>query len=333
MRGRLQVETVVSGVLKGNPLADPVRREVPVYLPPSYGKVRRRFPVLYYLPGFTGGGRTAVNFSHWKENMAERLDRLVAEGKARECVLIVPDCFTAYGGSQYVNSAATGRYEDHVVSELVPYFEDKLGLARGADSRGVFGSSSGGFGALWLSSRHPEVFAHAACHCGDMLFESCYALDFPKVVNAIDRHGGTPVSLLKAFRASKAKHSFDHAAVNMLAMAACYSPNPKSPLGFDLPFDARTGELIPAVWRRWKAFDPVVFAPRRAAAFKRLKTLFIDAGTKDEFYLHQGARKLHAVLRKAGVPHLYEEHGLGHFDLAERFERSLSLLSRRLVAA
>lgn len=331
MNGKLQIETVVSGVLKGNPLGDPARREVPVYLPPSYGKAKKRFPVLYYIPGFTGGGRASVNFSHWKENMADRLDRLIAEGKARECVLVIPDCFTALGGSQYVNSTATGRYEDHVVGELVPYFEDKLGLSRGAGARGIFGSSSGGYGALWLSSRHPDVFAHAACHSGDALFESCYALDFPKVINAIDRHGGTPASLLKAFRASKTKHSFDHAALNALAMSACYSPNPKSPLGFDLPFDPHTGEVISAVWKRWKELDPVVFAPMRAKALKRLKTLFVDAGTKDEFYLHQGARKLHAVLKKAGVPHTYEEHGFGHFDLGERFEKSLALLSRRLA--
>lgn len=329
MNGRVQVETVLSRVLKGNPLGDPARREVPVYLPPSYGKKKGRFPVLYYIPGFTGGGRTAVNFSHWKENMAQRLDRLIAEGRARECVLIVPDCFTAFGGSQYVNSAATGRYEDHVVSELVPYFEDKLGLASGAAGRGIFGSSSGGFGALWLSSRHPGVFAHAACHSGDAHFDIAYAIDIPKAVNAF---AGSPLKWLTEFRASRTKQGFDHAAINMMAMAACYSPNPKSPLGFDLPFDPRTGEMIPAVWRRWKEFDPVVFAPKRAAALKRLKTLFVDAGTKDEFYLHLGARKLHAVLRKAGVPHICEEHGQGHFDLGERFERSLTLLTKRLRA-
>ena len=118
----------------------------------------------------------------------------------------------------------------------------------------------------------------------------------------------------------------------MLAMAACYSPNPKSPLGFDLPFDERTGEIIPKVWARWKEKDPVEAAQRHRAALKGLKTLFFDCGVRDEFYLHLGARKLSQVLRSLGVRHSYEEHEFGHFDMSSRYDRSLRLLSNRLVA-
>ena len=79
MKGKVQVETVSSIVLKENPLGDPRRREIPVYLPPSYGTTRgRRYPVLYYLPGFTGSGMSAASTKPWKENPAERLDRLIA---------------------------------------------------------------------------------------------------------------------------------------------------------------------------------------------------------------------------------------------------------------
>ncbi|MEK7384029.1 MAG: esterase, partial [Elusimicrobiota bacterium] len=109
MNGRLQIETVSSLVLKGNPLGDPRRREVPVYLPPSYGAKRgRRYPVIFYLPGFTGTGRGSVNCNPWKENVVERFDRLISTGKSHEAILVIPDCFTAFGGSQYLNSGATG---------------------------------------------------------------------------------------------------------------------------------------------------------------------------------------------------------------------------------
>jgi enterochelin esterase family protein len=183
-----------------------------------------------------------------------------------------------------------------------------------------------------LAMRHPDVFGHAVCHSGDMFFEACYGPDIFKAVAALGRYGGALERFLAEFRASRDKEAFDHALVNMAAMSACYSPNPKSRTGFDLPCDPRTGELIPEVWRRWKAFDPVAIAPRHRAALKKLKTLFFDAGNRDEFHLQLGARKLSALLKGLAVKHTYEEHGLGHFDLNERWERSLALLSKRLKA-
>ncbi len=330
MKGKLQIESISSQVLKGNPLGDPHRREVPVYLPPSYGQKGRRLPVLYYLCGFTGTGRGTMNYNPWKENVFERLDRLIASGRSRECVMIAPDCFTAYGGSQYVDSTATGPYETHVVSEVIPYLEDKLAVGGSPAARAVMGKSSGGFGALTLGMRHPELFGHVACHSGDMLFESGYGADIPKFIASLSKYGGSAARFAREFLASPRKDLFPHEGVNLIAMAACYSPNPKAPLGFDLPFDEETGELIPKVWARWKRWDPVEAVFRHRAALKGLKTLYFDCGIRDEFFLFLGARKLSRVLKGLGVAHRYEEHGLGHFDMAERYDVSLELLSKRM---
>lgn len=334
MKGRVQVESVGSLVLKDNPLGDPRLREVPVYLPPSYGRRRgARYPVIYYLAGFMGTGRSqALNVSAWKENLPQRFDRLIAQGKARECVLVFPDCFTAYGGSQYLDSSATGPYATHVARELVPFIEDKFAAARVPQGRAVMGKSSGGYGALMLVMRYPDLFGHCVSHSGDMFFEMCYGGDIPKFVTLLGRYGGSALKLRNDFLRSARKDRFEHVAVNMLAMAACYSPNPKSPMGFDLPFDERTGELIPRVWARWKEKDPVVAARRHKDALKGLKTLFFDCGVRDEFYLHLGARQLSRVLKSLGVRHVYEEHEFGHSDMSPRYDRSLSFLSRRLSA-
>jgi enterochelin esterase family protein len=194
----------------------------------------------------------------------------------------------------------------------------------------VAGKSSGGYGALMLAMRHPEVFAHAASHSGDMLFEVCYGADIVKFVSALDSFGGSPERFLKEFRAARDKDSFDHAAINIMAMSACYSPNPKCRIGFDLPCDLDTAELIPEVWARWKSLDPVVAAARCAANLRRLETVFFDAGSRDEFHLHFGARKLSRVLKGLRVSHTYEEHAFGHFNCSERFDVSLALLSRRM---
>ncbi len=330
MNGRLQIETVSSVVLKDNPLGDPRRREVPVYLPPSYGSKRgRRYPVLFFLPGFSGTGRGCVNYDPWKENAAERLDRLIAEGKAREAILVIPDGFTAYGGSQYLNSTATGRYEDHLVRELVGFIEDKFAAMRGPAGRAVFGVSSGGFGALTLAMRHPEVFGHAVSHSGDMGFDACYHGDLLKLCAAVQARGGSPARFAAELRRTRDKSGFDFGAINALAMASCYSPNPRAPLGFDLPVDPRTGERVPAVWKRWEAHDPVHACVRRARSLARLRTLWFDAGTKDEFFLQLGARRLSDALRRLRVRHSFLEHGGGHFGLSSRLDLSLPLLTSR----
>lgn len=333
MRGRVQVETLSSQVLKGNPLGDPHRRELPVYLPPGYGPASRgkRLGLIVYLPGFMGGGRTVANYNPWKENLLERFDRLIAAGKAAPAVLVVADGFTSFGGSQYVNSSAVGRYEDHIADELVPFFVDKFGAGAAEGARAVIGKSSGGFGALSLALRRPGVFGHAASHSGDAGFDACYGPDLLKFCAVVDCDYGASVErFARAFLASPKKDSFDHAALNALAMSACYSPNPKSALGFDVPADPKMGFLKPDVWRRWLDFDPVEQAAKRSKALKRLKTLFFDCGRRDEFFLQYGARRLAAVLKKAGVRHIHEEHDAGHFDMNDRYDRSLSMISKRL---
>jgi len=331
MNGKIIRETVGSVVLKENALGDPRLREFPVYVPPSYGSEKsRRYPVIYYLTGFTGTARGMVDAHPWKETLVARLDRLIKEKKTKEFIMVIPDCFTRYGGSQYVNSAGTGRYEDHIVSELVPYIDAKYRTQRDERFRAVMGKSSGGYGALYLGMRHSDVFGHVVSHSGDMFFEMCYAPEFPKCVNALARYGGAFRTFLRRFSESRDKFSFPNELINMAGMASCYSPNKKNPIGFDLPFDERTGELKPLVWGKWLAYDPVRMAEKHAGALKRLKTLYFDCGSKDEFFLHLGARKFSDTLKKIGVRHVYEEHGFGHFNMSERYDLSLARLGRQI---
>src|SRR5262249_26206037 len=148
-RGRVVMQQVESQVLRGNAAGDSPARTVPVYLPPSYdAEPSRRFPVAFVLSGFTGRGRALLNDSAWSPPLDQRMDRLIARGECGEMILVLPDCFTRYGGSQYINSSATGRYEDHLVAELVPFVDRTYRTLAAAEHRGVIGKSSGGYGAL-----------------------------------------------------------------------------------------------------------------------------------------------------------------------------------------
>jgi enterochelin esterase family protein len=311
-----------SRVLRGNPLGDPSLRRTPVYLPPSYPK--GRYPVHFMLTGFTGFGEMMIQRGAWSESLPERLDRLIGERKMRESIVVMPDCFTRYGGSQYVNSTATGRYEDHIVRELVPEIDRRF---RTNGRRAVLGKSSGGYGALVLGMRHPEIFQALACHSGDLYFEYCYQPDFPKAIDLLRQHGGL-AKFVKAWEKMPKRLAGNlHAAVNTIAMASCYSPRGRS---FDLPFDLDTGEIRDNVWKRWKAWDPVEMLDRHARDLKKLRCVFVDCGTRDQFSLHHGARIFVAKARRLGVRVIHEEFDDDHTAISYRYDRSFAVLSKSL---
>jgi S-formylglutathione hydrolase FrmB len=328
--GRIAVELIESRVLRGNPLGDPATRELFVYLPPSYDREpSRRFAVVYCLTGFTGRGQMLLNSQPFTPNLAERMDNLIASGRVAEMIVVMPDCFTRLGGSQYINSTATGRYEDHLVEEIVPLVDARFRTRARREGRAVMGKSSGGYGALVHGMRHADIFSAVASHSGDCYFEYCYLPDFPKTVRLL---GGDPRAFLENFRHEERKGKDDIAALNILAMSACYSPDPEAELGFRLPFDLKTGKIHPAVWARWLEHDPVRMVARYAEELKSLKLLYIDAGTRDEFSLDLGARTLCARLEEMQVAFIHEEFDDGHFNISYRYDRSLAHISRAVAS-
>lgn len=281
------------------------------------------------LSGFTGTGESQLNRNPWTETVPERADRLIRAGTMREAIIVMPDGFTRYGGSQYLNSSATGRYEDHLVRELVPWVDRRYRTIPTPAARAIAGKSSGGYGALVQATRHPDVWGLVACHSGDMYFPYCYLPDFPKCLDVLARHGGTVERFLRAW--ARMPRKADRAlfpALNTIAMASCYSPNPRARVGFDLPFDLRTGALRPAVWRRWLAWDPVQMVERHRRNLRRLRFVYLDCGTLDEYHLHYGARMVAERLRRLGIRLVHEEFPDGHGNIQYRYDRSFALLSR-----
>ncbi len=313
-----------SEILKNNPLGDKFSREVIVYLPPNYDEAKS-YPSVYVLSGFTGRGRMMLNNSAFTPNFAERMDKLIISGKIKPMIAVLPDCFTRYGGSQFINSTATGDYEDYLIKEIVPFVDENFRTIRDRNSRAVMGKSSGGYGALTLAMRRAEVFGLACSTSGDAYFEHCYLPDFPKAFRAVK---GKPQKLVEKFWDENAKKGKDDfSGLNIIGMSACYSPNGAD---FDLPFDTKTGAIRQEIWQKWLAHDPVRLVEKSVENLKSLKLLFIDAGTRDEFFLDIGAKILCEKLREFEIPHIHEEFDDGHFNISYRANRSLEIISENI---
>lgn len=323
MKGKIVVTHFSSQCLKGNALGDRVERHFPVYLPKSYSaETSRKFPVIYALASYPESGEMLLYRKPFSESFDERLERLFESGELPECIVVFPDCSTRLGGSQYLNSSATGRYEDYMVSEVVAHIDTHFRSEAKPTHRALMGHSSGGFGALMLAMRHSEVFGLFASHAGDMGFEYCYLSDFPGAMMQISRSGGVETFVEKFLKKPK-KRQDEFEAMNILAMAAAYSPNPNAEMGLDLPFDLQSCEIRPSVWQKWLDHDPVRAVSQYVDSLKKVK-IYFDCGIFDEYRLFAGARQLSKVLKSNDVTHCYEEFEDNHRSTSYRFERSLS---------
>ena len=348
-----------SKVLRDNPLRDPHVRSLAVWLPPQYdeGASRgrgRRFPVLVDLVGFTGSGLSHIAWKNFSENVPERVARLIHERRMGPTIMVFPDCFTALGGNQYVNSSAIGNYADYLTKEIVPFVDREFRTLASRAHRGCFGKSSGGYGAILHGMKYASTWGAIADHSGDAYFEFVYGHDWPNTLNELARYRARPPKngpydvrrmekgadrgtddgrvrrfLEAVWTKPKLSAAEGHCIMN-LCMAATYDPDPRAPNGFRLPFNLETGELLPERWKRWQANDPVNLVEKHRASLKSLKGIYIDCGWRDQYHIQYGSRILSKRLAKAGIAHTYEEFDDNHSDIDYRMDVSLPFLYRAL---
>lgn len=355
--GTLVVLEHTSRVLQGNPLRDPHVRKLAVWLPPQYDESpRQRFPVLFDLVGFTGSGPSHTNWKPFGDNVPERATRLIHEDKMGPAIFVFPDCFTALGGNQYINSSALGRYADYLVRELIPFVDREFRTLASRDSRGCFGKSSGGYGAIIHGMRYAQHWGAIADHSGDSYFEMVYGHDWPNTLNELAKYraprrrpgayearaeaardglgdglddGRIRRFLAAVWKREKLTREEGHAIMNV-CMAASYDPDPRAPLGFRVPYNLESGERLERRWARWREHDPIYLVDRCRANLKSLRGIYIDCGWRDQYHIHYGTRILAQRLAAAGIRHRYEEFDDDHSDVDYRMDVSLPFLYRAL---
>jgi len=331
-KGRFERLTITSGVLEGNPLGDPHERPLWVYLPPGVGDdPARRYPSIYLIQGFTGQVDMWWNRPALRPSVPELVDELFTGGTAPPAVMVLVDCWTSLGGSQFLNSPGTGRYLDYLCDEVVAFVDGRYPTLASRDHRGITGKSSGGYGAMVVPMLRPDVFGALASHAGDALFEHCYLSEFARAARALrDKYDGSYERFFADFRSRPAfSKDTDDALVDAWAMAACYSAEPDGTV--TLPFDPATGRLRDEVWQRWLALDPVRMAAGHAEALRSLRGVYLDAGRRDEYWLDLGATAFSAELDALGVEHVFELFDDTHSGIEYRYPKALAFLAERLT--
>jgi enterochelin esterase-like enzyme len=319
-----------SKVLQDNIWSDPAQRDFYVYLPAGYSKSGKPYVALWDFAAFTNAGPGHLNWKNQGENLPQRLDRLIASGEMPPVVVPMPDCYRALGGNQYVNSPSVGRYADYVVQELVPFLSEHVNVVDDRQGRGVFGKSSGGYGALVHAMYYPQTWGGLASHAGDIGFEWVYRPGFPRVAAVLSALDGDPYRFLKNFWRKKSPGSPDYATLMILAMAASYDPGDRPETVIQLPFDLHTCELDELRWSRWLQHDPLNLLDSHAQQLVSLKMLYVDVGNRDQYNIQFGTRAFVKRLEKLGIDHHYEEFDGTHSGIDWRLDISLPILAKAL---
>ena len=322
-----------STVLKDNVWNDPADRDLCVYLPAGYSETGDPYVSLWDFAAFTNTGPGHLNWRNHGENLPQRLDRLIANGDLPPVVVPMPDCYSSLGGNQYINSSAVGRYADYVVGELLPFLSEHVNVINCRRGRGVFGKSSGGYGALVHAMYYPESWGGIAVHAADIGFDWAYRPEFPKAAAMLSACGGDPNRFLKNFWAKKNPGSPDYSTLMTLAMAASYDPVDGAESGIQLPFDLHTLELDQDRWRQWLRHDPLNLLESHAEQLAALELLYLDVGSRDQYNIQYGTRTFVKRLNDLGIKHEFEEFDGTHSGIDWRLDISLPKLAKTLQTA
>jgi S-formylglutathione hydrolase FrmB len=320
LEGTLERIQVHGTSLEGNLEGDSPDRCVSVYLPPSYGSSpERRYPVVYILHGYTDDDQHWFGWTQHFVNVPAGMEKAMTAGTAREMILVMPNAYTLYQGSMYSSSVTTGDWETFVAEDLVAYVDSHYRTLARRESRGLAGHSMGGYGAIRIGMKRPDVFA------------SDYVLS-PCCMVANLNPGGPQAAQVEAVERPEDAADLPFGARATMAEAAAWSPNPDNPpFYFDLP--TKNGEIQPQVVAAWVANAPLAMVYQYVANLNTLHALAMDAGAQDRG-IAASAQELDSILTRFGVPHTFEIYDPGdHINrVQERMEdHVLPFFSKNLV--
>ena len=309
LKGTLERVKVHGASLEGNLLGETASPEVSIYLPPSYRTDRnRRYPVVYLLHGYTG--TDLGYFGATGRQLHVIAERVFASGGAREMILVMPNCMNVFGGCMYSNSVTAGDWEGYVAGDLVAYIDRTYRTIPEREARGLGGHSMGGYGALRIAMKRPDVFSAIYALSSCCLNEG--------TVRPPRGGGPSPAELVTSLDEVRGTRG---GAQGTLARAAAWAPNPKNPpLYLDLP--TKNGQVVPEVAVKWAANSPVAMLDQYVPNLKKYKAIALDIGLQDG--LITSNQVFVDRLVRFGIPHTYETYEGDHGNrIPQRLEEKV----------
>ena len=295
--------TIAAPSLTDNMVNEPLEKEILIYLPPGYAAGEKSYPVFYFLPGY------GMDCDVFEESMT----KLINAGEIRDMIVVSPPGRNNLNGSFYVNSPITGNWEDFVVKDVVNYVDENYRTLAKAKSRGICGSSMGGFGAWNLAMLHPKVFGCAYALSPGVFDEN----------NVGDASNIQPDNTyFSEMTEEQAKSAYDDICAGKssgfftLAYGSAFAYNPDA----GIPYIDFVTQDNPEAIERWNGgFGNVSEKVKQYRKnFKKLRAFAIDFGSNDEYkWIPTGCRYFSQQLTAAGIPHELLEHDGYH---ADRFE-------------
>jgi S-formylglutathione hydrolase len=303
---RLIREKVHGQSLQNNVIGEPVDRNVSIYLPPSYwSATQRHFPTVYLLHGINDTDLDWTSGDDPLTTIQGLMDIGIAQGRLKEMIVVMPDERTRFLGSFYSNSSSSGNWEDFTIKDLIDYVDNTYRTIKRAASRGIGGHSMGGYGAITLGMKHPDIYSVV------------YGLS-PAVLGwtkdwKIDNPSFKAVLAMSSLPPIERGHLYELA---IICVAQAVSPNPKHPPFYaDFPVElANDGKLRTTKTEQiWEEHMPLYSILRYKSNLMTLKGLRFDAGYEDEFtHIPAAAHALSDRLTSVGIPHEYEEYNGDH---------------------
>jgi S-formylglutathione hydrolase FrmB len=297
-----KIVKIAAPSLTNNLVGESAEREIQIYLPPSYTTSNKRFPVVYYLPGYGDSGM--IGFY-----LPDEMDKLIQSGKVKDMIVVVAPGTNKLGGSFYVNSPVTGNWEDFITQDVVNYVDSHYRTLAQPASRGITGHSMGGFGALNIAMHRPDVFS-AVYSMSPGLFdenglrESQMFISDSLIKSFIDYE-----KKLTGLPEDQAKRGMFGAPQDFaLSYGYAFAPNAnRKPPYFDYPFKEVNGQLVrdDAVWQKWESGFGGIAA--EAKQYKdnwlKLKGIVVDYGESDEYaWIPKGCAYFGKQMSAAGIP-------------------------------
>lgn len=349
--GRVVIERVDAPSLARNQLGDAAERLIAVYLPPSYDRVPdRRYPVVYFLGGYGDTIEFYLTGRYQGFALPQTLDREIAAGRIEDMIMVVVSGYNRFRGSFYVNSPVTGNWEQHVVEEVVGHVDGRFRTRAQPESRGLAGHSMGGFGALNLAMRHPDVFGWCYALSPGLLAPDGLADLHPfengaritAFLEATDAWKGLPLDRVRQAARAWADRFLaanDWPTIFTHAYGAAFAPSRgETALGFDYPFSNEPDglQLDAQCWWRWEAgFGEL---DRKVSRYQRrpvgLRGLALECGRHDENgWIPRGCEAFAGELKAAGIAGVLTVFDGRHEDqLGERIAaHALPYFSARLA--